>query len=74
MHRPEFTLQAGGFRRLGGQGGLVVDVDQWEVPVYDAHTFWKISFELRQHGRKGCASGSLKVAVFDYGDRSVTRP
>jgi hypothetical protein len=42
-----------------------VDGDQGEMTVNHSYVFRVVALELRQHGRNGCATRSLEVAVFD---------
>ena len=44
------------------------------MAVDDADILGVLRLDLRQHGRKRCATGSLKIAIFRQGDAGVFRP
>ena len=71
VHLPERALLTGGFGRLGRLFGVLVHVDEWEMPEHVAQFATRGREELADHRLGLAAVRALEVAVLDQRDGGV---
>ncbi len=74
VHLPEFSLQRGGFRRLGGHERIGMRLRQGKVSEDEAQFFAERLLDLFDDRIGGAAVGALVITVFDQRQRSAGKP
>ena len=74
VHRPELTLGAGAFGRLRRQQRVRMHFLERVMAKRESDLLGKALEQQLDRRRRLLAVGTLKITVFDHGDRRVLRP